>query len=144
MMFVPVRASQVAGQWPEIAEAIWPCVRGVPNASMEGLKNDLIGGRNLFVWAMGEEGSGALVLEITPDAVCWLKYGTSSLRGGPKVRLRVMREGMKWLSEQMAAIGCTEVRICGRDWSRILTDFQLMPDAPEPNLLRKVLRKEAA
>lgn len=131
--------------WPHIAGILAPAVMPDPNETMEGLHGKLMSGRDLLMTAEGEdEGFVAIVLEITPDAACWIKYMAGTIFGGPKNRIRLAREGVAWIEQAARNAGCKELCICGRDWSRTLTDFLVISDAPEPNLLRKTLVKEAA
>lgn len=139
--FVPRREIPLAWFW--LSRMLEAAVRGDPHMSMQQLYNDLVEGRSLCVLATGP-GSGAIILELDDAATCWIKYLGGKVEGGPKRRMQVLRDGVAWVEAQAAAIGCSDVRICGRDWSMILTDYELMPDAPEPNLLRKALMKEAA
>lgn len=59
----------------------------------------------------------------------------------PKAWLRAVRREVARLEQAAREAGCDELRIAGRDWSRVLPGFERMTDAPQlRNGLRKVLR----
>lgn len=55
----------------------------------------------------------------------------------PKAWLRVVRGEVAKLEQVAKSVGCEELRIAGRDWSRVLPDFE--PFDGVENGLRKVL-----
>lgn len=59
------------------------------------------------------------------------------IRLGPKAWLKAVREEAAKLERIAKAAGCAEMRVAGRDWSRILPDYE--PCAGLPNGLRKGL-----
>lgn len=64
---------------------------------------------------------------------------TGKLDLPPKQWLRVMRETMREFERQMKAGGVKEVRVAGRDWSRVLTDYKPIAGGKSPNLIGKRL-----
>lgn len=68
----------------------------------------------------------------------WLPYIAGQVRGGPKLWLRTMRSIMDHFVTQARKAGCFEVRIGGRDYTRVFPDFERF-DPAHPNRLRKVL-----
>lgn len=56
----------------------------------------------------------------------------------PRKWLRAVRDEVRKLERIAKAAGCVEMRIEGRDWSRILTDYQPWPQG-EGHGLRKAL-----
>lgn len=143
MIFTPIRAPDIDEAWEWLSATIEPAVRQVPNVTMQSVYDDLVSGRDLAVHISGANANGALILKITEDRVCWVKYLAGRAIG--KHKLRTMREGMAWIEQAAANADCVEVRLCGRNWGRVLTDYWLIYDADEPNLLCKALTmKEAA
>lgn len=65
-----------------------------------------------------------MVIEVTGDLVCWTKYLAGHIDGGPKARVAHIRGAVRHLETYARAAGCTEHRLCGRDWSRILPDYK--------------------
>jgi hypothetical protein len=49
-----------------------------------------------------------------------------------------VRRELKTIEELAREAGCVEMRLAGRDWSRVLTDYEPLPGG-EPNRLRKRL-----
>jgi len=68
-------------------------------------------------------------------------YGLKGrVRLGPKAWLRAVRDEVRKLENIARKAGCVEMRIAGRDWSRVLPDYEPMTDAPDVrNGLRKAL-----
>jgi hypothetical protein len=68
--------------------------------------------------------------------------GLYQLRGHidlpPKAWLREVRTHVGKFEEMARGAGCTELRIAGRDWSRVLPDYQSMM-GDSPNLIFKRL-----
>lgn len=57
----------------------------------------------------------------------------------PKAWLRVVRREMRELERIAREAGCAEMRVSGRDWSSILTDYEPMNAPTVRNGLRKAL-----
>lgn len=68
----------------------------------------------------------------------WIPYIAGRVRGGPKLWLRTMRAIMGHFVALARKAGCAEVRIGGRDYTRIFPDFERF-DPAHQNRLRKVL-----
>lgn len=68
--------------------------------------------------------------------------GVYDLRGRinlpPRRWLRLVRRTMAEFEKRASAAGVTEMRVAGRDWSRVLTDYEPL-EGKTPNLLRKRL-----
>ncbi len=56
----------------------------------------------------------------------------------PKAWLRTVRAHVGQFEELARSAGCAELRIAGRDWSRVLPDYQSMM-GDSPNLIFKRL-----
>lgn len=144
MMLTPLTKDQVRNGWPWLSALLYQCVRQDPALTMAEVYAGLVNGPDLAVTPHGWA-EGVMVFEITPERVLWIKYVAGRVAGGPKARVAAIREAMESIERVAANAGCCEVRVCGRDWSSVLTEYELIPHAPEPNLLRKVLKiKEAA
>lgn len=142
MIFTPLPRDEIAANWPWLSEMLAPAVKRDVGTTMADVYTSLVDGPDLVMVASGSA-HGVLVFEITEDAVCWLKYVAGSLSGGPRARLRQMREAMAWIERKAADAGCVELRVCGRDWTMVLSNYENVPEYP--NGLRKVLKmKEAA
>jgi hypothetical protein len=123
MQFDPVETSRIEAQWPVIAAILAPAVRQDPRQTLEGLHKRLAEGTDSLV-AVSGEASGLIALQVTSDLVLWTRYAAGFVEGGPKQRLRTIREIVGHLETVARDAGCREHRICGRDWSRILPDYR--------------------
>lgn len=65
---------------------------------------------------------------------------TGKINMPPRAWVAAIREELGKLERVARDHGCVELRVAGRDWSRILPDYERMTDAPEVrNGLRKAL-----
>jgi hypothetical protein len=123
MQFDPIEPSRIEAQWPVIAEILAPAVRQDPRQTLEGLHKRLAEGTDSLVGVSGEA-SGLIVIQVTTDLVLWTRYAAGFVAGGPKQRLRTIRQIAEHIETVAREAGCKEHRICGRDWSRILPDYR--------------------
>lgn len=70
--------------------------------------------------------------------VCGIYRLDGTIRLEPKAWLRAVRAEVKKLENIARDAGCAEMRIAGRDWSRVLPDYQSMM-GDSPNLIFKRL-----
>jgi hypothetical protein len=137
MQFVHVDPARIEREWPVIAEILAPAVRNDPRQTMEGLHKRLADGADSLLDITGP-GRCLMVIELTNDLVCWTKYLAGNIEGGPKARVAIIRAAVRHLETVARDAGCTEHRLCGRDWQRILPDYQ--PFEGHQNGLKKELR----
>lgn len=90
----------------------------------------LVGGIDVMLTIEAFEENGAVVASV------FHLEGSISLP--PKAWLRAVRHEMQNIERRAREAGCNELRMAGRDWSRVLPDYQPIPGLP--NGLRKVLR----
>jgi hypothetical protein len=86
-------------------------------------------------------GVARVILEVYregEETVCGLYklWGRTTL--GPRAFIAFMRKEMATLEQIARDAGCTQMRVAGRDWSRVLTDYEPMA-GDSPNLLVKRL-----
>ncbi len=86
-------------------------------------------------------GVARVILEVFREGdelVCGIYklWGRTTL--GPRAFIRLMREEMTTLERIARDAGCTQMRLAGRDWSRVFPDYQPMA-GDSPNLLVKRL-----
>ena len=123
MQFVHVDPSRIEAQWPVIAEILAPAVQGDPRQTMEGLHRRLAEGADRLLQISGP-GDALMVIEVTSDPICWVKYLAGHIEGGPKTRLAIIRAAVDRIEAVARSAGCTEIKLCGRDWARILPDYE--------------------
>lgn len=84
--------------------------------------------------------SGVIVLDVFEEdgALCFgITQLVAKIDFPPRQWLRLVRSAVAELSIWASNAGCKEIRVCGRDWSRILPDFE--PLSGLRNGLRKAL-----
>lgn len=86
------------------------------------------------------DGGGLVTLEIYKEddrLICGIYQIEGRLKQPPKQWLRTMRAILKDIETVVRNAGCSEIRVAGRNWQRILTDYEPMPGIE--NRLRKGL-----
>lgn len=136
MRFDLMPVERIKADWPRIAAILAPALRQSPGATTEGLRKRLEASSD-HLFEIHGPGRCFVVLEVTGDFVCWTKFLGGRIAGGPKERLRVIRDAVAHIERVARDAGCKEHRLCGRDWRRILPDY--LPVAGFPNELRKDL-----
>lgn len=84
--------------------------------------------------------SGVIVLDVFEDdgMLCFgITQLVATIDYPPRRWLRLVRSAVDELSAWASSAGCKEIRMCGRDWSRIFPDFE--PMSGLRNGLRKAL-----
>lgn len=85
-------------------------------------------------------GMARLALQVFEEdgrVICGIYHLEGHLFLRPKAWLRTMRAEMTRIEGLAKNAGCEELRLCGRDWSRIFPDYE--PLGGLKNGLRKVL-----
>lgn len=86
------------------------------------------------------QGGGLVTLEIYHEdgvLICGIYQIEGRLRLPPKQWLRAMRTELEKIEGIARDAGCQEMRVAGRDWRRVLPDYEPMPGIE--NRLRKRL-----
>lgn len=87
------------------------------------------------------QGRGAIVFQIENvdgRLVCGVHDLVGFLELPPKAWLETARAIMAIIEAQARDAGCAEMRMCGRNWSRVFPDYEPLPGG-DPNLIRKRL-----
>jgi len=92
-------------------------------------------------WLRLPYAAGLVTLQIFDEADCrvcgiYRIEGRVALR--PKAWLAAIRSEIQTIERIAKDAGCHELRVSGRDWRRVLTDYEPMV-GNEPNLIRKRL-----
>jgi hypothetical protein len=64
------------------------------------------------------------LIEDDGNKVCGIKQLFGTIHAPPKAWVRAVREEVAKIEGLARQAGCNEMRICGRDWSRILPDYE--------------------
>lgn len=85
-------------------------------------------------------GQGRMLLELYKEGdvmVCGVFKLLGFINAPPKRWLKIVRHGMQRLEQQCRDSGVQEMRVAGRNWSRVLPDYEPFDDVR--NGLRKRL-----
>lgn len=86
------------------------------------------------------EGAVLVTVEVFEEdgrTICGIYQLTGRIKLRPKAWLRAVREELRKIERIAKNSGCVEMRVAGRDWRRVLKDYEPF-DGPE-NGLRKGL-----
>lgn len=136
-MFRSIPVDAIPGEWGRLSGLLAPAVRVDPNQTMQGLYRRLVTGQAAVLDATFPNARGVLVVETIEDQgmVLWLTHIAGSVDGGPRQWLETMRGLMAGFERIAKGAGYRQMRVCGRDWRRVLTDYSLFDEAT--NELRK-------
>lgn len=123
--------AEIASDWEHLCPLLRPAIAHDEQRQESDVYRDLMAGdMALFHVAFGDM-RGVAVIEFR-DGVCWLLYVAGRLGGWE--RARMVLEAFELVAK---AHGCTEIRVEGRDWSRLLRDYERL--GGHRNELRKRL-----
>lgn len=139
MRVVRFEAGEVLRAWPWLSALLAPSVR-IAGQRLDDLKLALLSGSMGLASVHVPNGAGLVVVHPGVfDGVfaCWMPFIMARVKGGPKAWVKTIRMVMEHFEALAREAGCTEMRIGGRDWSRILIGYE--PFDGVPNRLKKVL-----
>ena len=99
-----------------------PALRQDPSFRVQSLYDRLMAGL-AWVCEVSDGASGYWVITLDTDGddlVAWTTAIAGKIEGGPKQRVKYIRDAVAFLENIMINAGVTAHRICGRDWSRVL------------------------
>lgn len=135
---------RIAAEWHRIGPLLAPAIAhdgkrdeehaftDLMTGTLEAFDVEIIGGRGVVVTSTG-------LTVTTNQRCCWIVYIGGSISGSRRQWLGRVRMGMRYFEHLARQDGCVEMRVEGRDWSRVLTDYEPLDDVPGINELRKVL-----
>jgi hypothetical protein len=134
-MLYRIDAPRVPDNWTWVEAMLAPAVRRDDRRDMGVVHGLLLDGR-MQLWVVdNNEANGLLVTSIEQTEGVWrlwVNYVAGKVPGG----LRAMRDIIAEIETMAGEWGCTEVWLQGRDWRRVLTDYE-----PTENVARNELRK---
>ena len=141
----PIPAKRIAAEWHWIRPLLAKAIRHVKQpVSADALLSETLYrlriGQYELAKVEADKARGVVVSELcTLDGVdvCWLPFIAGKTGMGPKAFVAFMRAMMGQFEDMARAAGAEEIRIGGRDWSRVFPDFERFDDVP--NRLRKRL-----
>jgi hypothetical protein len=122
MIVRTIPIDRIESEWGNIVDALYPALRQDPTFSVQSLYDRLMAGL-AWVCEVSDGASGYWVITLDTDGddlVAWTTAIAGKIEGGPKQRVKYIRDAVAFLETVMARNGVTAHRICGRDWSHVL------------------------
>lgn len=134
MIFVPIARERIPSEWERIIALIGPAIEHDKNATPLDVYAWLTSGRSEAFW-IGHEHAKGVGVTTTEGDVCWLNYVGGTMTSSPRKFIRAARVVVHDLADLAREQGCTELRLGGRDWSRVFPDWEHF-DPEHPNRIR--------
>ena len=122
MIVKTIPIDRITDEWGSIVDALYPALRQDPTFSVQSLYDRLMAGL-AWVCEVSDGASGYWVITLDTDGddlVAWTTAIAGKIEGGPKQRVKYIRDAVAFLEHIMINAGVTAHRICGRDWSHVL------------------------
>ena len=139
-MFSRIPANDIPAEWHRIGPLVEKALQVDPDASPDTMRRRLETGRCIALDVLLPNAAALIVIETIEDdgMVCWFHCLAGAIAGGPRQRLETIRATMATFANVAKNSGYRELRLCGRNWSRVFPDFTPHP-AGERFELRKAL-----
>lgn len=132
---------EIAVCWPHIAPLLAPAVEHDPCRQLSDTYRDLMNGDFALFAINSNSVNGIVVVEIAKP-VFWIVYlGGKTFGMRPKALLNLFRTFVASFTEIARSMGCSEMRISGRNWLPILSDWEPVPyeiGAPEHEIRKAI------
>jgi hypothetical protein len=118
---------EVEADWLRLETLLSPAIAHDAVRKVADVYRDLMAG-DMAVFDVAEGNSmGAAVIEFAPsetaERCCWLLYIGGRVGGHGRAWLATVRGLMARFEQIAREHGCEEMRVEGRNWSRVLTDY---------------------
>jgi len=135
--------SEIEANWLQLATLLAPAITHDKRRTLADVYTDLIA-RRLHGLTIEDNGTrGLAILEFgtatNGASCCWVVYVAGRISAAPRRWRKSARDLMRHFESLARACGATEMRVEGRNWANILTDYAALSDRPGRNELRKVL-----
>lgn len=140
MQIRPVPASRITADWAWLGPKLAPAVQFDKSVTLDDVRAKLASKQCELARITVPNGDGWVVSELCEDdgvICCWLSYLSGDVQGGPRAFLKLMRSIISEYEAMAKKAGADEMRIGGRNWSRVFPDYERFDD--KPNRLRKRL-----
>ena len=137
MIFVPIARERIPSEWGRIIALISPAIEHDKNATPFDVYAWLTSGRSEAFW-IGHQYAKGVGVTTTEGDVCWLNYVGGTMTSSPRQFIRAARIVVHDLADLARGQGCTELRLGGRNWSRVFPEWEHF-DPQYPNRIRKLL-----
>jgi hypothetical protein len=138
VIFVPIAKERIPFEWERIVSLIGKAIGHDRNASPLDVYAWLTSGRSEAFWVGIPVHVTGLAVTTTEGSVCWINYVGGSVKGGPRAFITACRDVVAEIENLARDVGCTELRLGGRNWSRVFPEWEHF-DPNYPNRIRKPL-----
>lgn len=126
MIVRTIPIDRITSEWEAIERALMPALRQDPAFRVQDLYDRLMAGL-AWVCEVSDGASGYWVITLDTDGddlVAWTTAIAGKIEGGPKQRVKYIRDAVAFLENIMVNAGVTAHRICGRkSWSAVLPHY---------------------
>ncbi len=140
-MLIPIAREAIPGVWPRLSAMLGKAIAHDDNVSHETVVSWLLSGESEAFWIKTDRANGAGVTtlgDFGSGPCCWINYVAGDVRGGPRAFVSEVRSIVDEIEVLARAAGCIEMRIGGRNWSRVFPGWERV-DPKHPNRMRKRL-----
>jgi hypothetical protein len=141
--FERLSPDRIEAEWERIGALLQPAIAHDEKRVAVDVRRDLQSGILELYDVDLYRAKGLAVTEIglsTANVRCmWIVYIAGHADGQPREWLSRLRTLTSYLEGIARAEGCKEMRVEGRDWSRVLTKYERLNERPGRNELRRVL-----
>lgn len=137
MKFEHIPANRIPYEWHWMSTLLKPAIEVSKSNTVLEVFRDLVSRRSDAYYIGNREGAVLAIMAPCENDIFWIEYLAGQVDGGPRKFIDTIQSGMKEIEKAAKAGGASEIRLSGRDWSRILTDYVLT--GGKNHELRKVL-----
>lgn len=138
MTFVPIAKERIPFEWERIVALIGKAIAHDKNATPLDVYAWLTSGCSEAFRVEIPGRVDGLAVTTTEGNVCWINYVGGRIDGGPRSFIRAARDVVDGIEALARDVGCTELRLGGRNWSRVFPEWERF-DPQYPNRIRKLL-----
>jgi hypothetical protein len=135
--------TEIEANWPRLCALLAPAIAHDERRTLADVYTELIA-RTLHCLSVEATGtSGLAILQFGTStggaSCCWVVYVAGRVTGAPRRWRQSVGDLMRHFESIARSCGSTEMRVEGRNWAKILNDYEALSDRPGRNELRKVL-----
>jgi hypothetical protein len=128
----------IDADWERIGALLAPAIKQDDQRQDSDVFRDLMAGDMALFEVEASGARGVVVVEIDGPTF-WITYIAGRIDGLPRRWLERVRMLMSYFAGIARAHNCTELRIEGRDWSRVFPDWERIDERPGRHELRRIL-----
>ncbi len=122
MHFNLLLPSLIRADWERISTLLAPAVERDDQRQMADVERDLLNG-DMALFDIDLPSMRGLVVIEYDERACLFLYAAGKINGNWRERIGNARMLMRFFEQMAKRLGHAEMRVEGRDWSRILSDY---------------------